>query len=94
MTVYCVAQAKNINVEGLARYREHSRAALERHGGSVLVSSKDLTMIEGDGGMCDVVALLEFPDKEAVFAWRNDETLAPVHDLRTRSGVWSIRLLE
>jgi len=93
MTTYCVAQAKNINEEALAKYREHAPAALKKHGGSLVISTTNLTALEGTTDKNDAVVLLSFPSEEAARAWREDKELAHVHELRNAAADWTIQLL-
>ncbi len=93
MTTYCVAQAKNINKDALAKYREHAPSALKKHGGELVISTTNLTALEGTTDHNDAVVLLAFPNEDAALAWRHDEELAHVHDLRNSAADWTIQLL-
>lgn len=93
MTTYCVAQARNINAEALAKYRQHAPTALKKHGGELVISTTNLTALEGRSDQNESVVLLAFPSEEAALAWRHDEALAPVHDLRNKAADWTIQML-
>jgi uncharacterized protein (DUF1330 family) len=93
MTTYCVGQAKNINKDALMKYREHAPAALKKHGGSVIISTTNLTALEGSTDHNDSVVLLSFPSEEAAKNWRYDEELSHVHDLRNACADWTIQIL-
>ena len=93
MTVYCIAQAKNIDKDAIARYREHAPTALKKHGGSLVISTTNLIALDGTTDANDSVALLSFPSEEAAIAWREDQELAQVHALRHASADWTIQLL-
>lgn len=93
MTIYCVAQAKDINKDALAKYREHAPAALKKHGGALVISTTNLTALEGTTDHNDAVVLLSFPTEEAALAWRHDKELAHVHDLRNSAANWTIQVL-
>jgi len=93
MTIYCVAQAKNINKDALMQYREHAPTALTKHGGSLVISTTNLTTLEGREDQADMMVLLSFPNEEAALMWRNDKELAHVHDLRNSAADWSIQVL-
>ena len=93
MTVYCVCQAKDVDGEILAKYREHAPSALKKHGGSVVVNTRNLIALDGTTDANDAIVLLSFPSEEHAKSWRNDPELEFVHDLRNSSGHWTIQLL-
>ena len=93
MTIYCVAQARNINREALMEYRKHAPTALKKHGGELVISTTNLTALEGSTDHNDSVVLLAFPNEEAALAWRHDKELAHVHDLRNAAADWTIQVL-
>lgn len=93
MTVYCVALAKNIDLEALGKYRDHAPTALNKHDGALVSSSLNLTKLEGADEQAEMAVILSFPTIEAAKAWRYEEDLAHVHDLRMKAANWSIHLL-
>jgi len=93
MTIYCIAQAKGIDKDAITKYREHAPAALKKHGGALVVSSNNLTALEGTTDQNDSITLLSFPSEEAALAWRQDKELAHVHDLRNSAANWTIQIL-
>lgn len=93
MTTYCVAQAKDINKDALAKYKEHAGAALKKHGGSLVISTTNLIALDGNTDHNDCVVILSFPSEEAAVNWREDKELAHVHELRNASANWTIQML-
>lgn len=91
MSIYCIAQASKVDPDALAKYREHAPTALKKHGGSLVKSSTNLISLEGDGR--EMIVILFFPNEEAAKAWRVDEELAFIHDLRMKAANWSIQIL-
>ena len=93
MTSYAFVTLDIRSPEHLAAYRERAGAALARHGGEVLQASREPAILEGDGHLPDMVAVLGFPDRDAALAWISDGDLADIHDLRRGSGESTILLL-
>ncbi len=93
MTAYCIVQANNIDKQGLMEYGKHAAAALAKHGGSVLGKSTNPAVLDGAKEADDLIVILSFPTEEDALAWRQDEVLSHVHDLRNASGDWIIQLL-
>jgi len=93
MTIYCVAQAKNINKDALKKYREHAPTALKKHGGALVISTTNLTALEGTTDHNDAIIILTFPTEEAALNWRHDKELAHVHELRNCAADWTIQVL-
>jgi len=93
MTIYCIAQAQNINKPALQEYGKHAAAALSKHGGAVVSKSTNLTTLEGANDANDLVVILSFPTEEDAIAWRNDDKLAHVHDVRNSAANWTIQVL-
>lgn len=93
MTIYCIAQAQNINKPALQEYGKYTAAALAKHGGTVISKSTNLTSLEGTDDVSDLVVILSFPTEGNAFAWRNDEEIAYVHDIRNSAANWTIQVL-
>lgn len=93
MTVYCVAIAKNVDLQALAEYREHAPGALKKHGGALVSTSRNLIRLEGADDQTEMAVILSFPTIEAAKAWRYEEDLAHVHDYRMKAADWSIHIL-
>ena len=93
MTVYCIAQAQSVDQDALAKYREHAPNALKKHGGALVSSSQNILALEGANDVAQMMVILSFPTEEAAKAWRFDDDLAPVHDLRMKAANWTIQLL-
>ena len=86
MSVYAFAMLTVNNPEALAAYREVAGDALAKHGGSVVKAGPASERLDGNLDLPKALALLEFPNKEAAIAWRDDPELADVHALRQSAG--------
>lgn len=93
MSVYCLALAKDLDMEALAKYREKAPAALQKHHGKLLVSTPKVEVLEGKPEAFAVSVLLEFPTLENARNWRQDPDLQSTHALREASGNWSVQIL-
>ncbi|WP_299370238.1 DUF1330 domain-containing protein [uncultured Tateyamaria sp.] len=93
MTTHAVAILQVTNPDSLAQYRDKAADALAKHGGSVVQASADLKQIDGTAAAPTVMAVLQFPDRDAADAWINDPDLADVHALRRNSGNSDIYVL-
>lgn len=91
--IYAYVKLSVTNPDSIAAYREHAGAALARHGGAVVTSSKDLQALEGQPDCGDIATILSFPDRDTAFAWINDPELTDVHALRRNAGQSDILLL-
>lgn len=93
MTTHAIVLIKVTNPDNLALYREKAADALARHGGSVVQATADPRVLEGEPVQPDMMALLQFPDRDAAEAWKADPELADVHALRMGIGSSDILLL-
>mmetsp|Transcript_18308 Transcript_18308/g.29248 ORF Transcript_18308/g.29248 Transcript_18308/m.29248 type:complete len:94 (+) Transcript_18308:37-318(+) len=93
MTTHAVVFLKITNPESLALYREKAADALARHGGRVVQATAEPSVLEGSPALPDMMAVLQFPDREAAEAWSADPDLTDVHALRRGSGTSDILLM-
>lgn len=82
MPAYFFAQLNIHDPEGYQGYLKGFMPILERHKGRLLtVSSKPVDCVEGEwpeGG----VVLMEFPDLETAYAWKNDPEYVELAHIR------------
>jgi uncharacterized protein (DUF1330 family) len=90
---YAVVTLNITNTDALAAYGAQAGAALAKHGAKVAAGSAAPECIEGEAPVPDRVVILEFPDKDAAYAWINDPELKDVHDLRNAIGTCNIVVL-
>lgn len=91
--IYAFVEMNVTDTDSFDRYKVQAGKALGKHGGAVLVSSKESTVIEGMKTAPQIAAILSFPDLEAAHAWINDPELQHVHEMRQNSGDVSILLV-
>jgi uncharacterized protein (DUF1330 family) len=91
--VYAYVTFTMTDPDALAAYREKAGAAMARFGGEAVVSTKEVTVLEGTPHIPGIAVLLGFPDKESAFAWARSPETQEVHELRRKAGKSDILLL-
>lgn len=77
MSVYVIAEVDVTNDEWIPEYADKVHSIVERHGGRYLSRSGNITQLEGESEPATLIALLEFPDAEAVTAFATDPDYVP-----------------
>ena len=85
MPVYVIADIKVTDQAWIPDYAAAVHDIVHRHGGRYLSRSGNVSTLEGKPLDTDLVALIEFPSKEAVTAFATDPLYAPFAAAR-RSG--------
>ena len=82
MTVYVLAHVKVNDDSWLPDYAQNVHEIVHKHGGKYLSRSANITTIEGEPSGVDLIALIQFPDMEAVQAFGTDPAYAPYGEAR------------
>jgi uncharacterized protein (DUF1330 family) len=85
MAVYLIAFVEVTDDAWLPGYAGNVHDIVQKHGGKYLSRSANITTIEGEGTAANMIALLEFPSREAVEAFASDPEYAPYGEAR-RAG--------
>ena len=85
MPVYVIADIKITDKAWVPDYAAAVHDIVHRHGGRYLSRSGNVSTLEGKPLDTDLIALIEFPSKEAVTAFATDPLYAPFAAAR-RSG--------
>ena len=85
MPVYVIADIKITNKAWVPDYAAAVHDIVHRYGGRYLSRSGNVSTLEGKPLDTDLIALIEFPSKEAVKAFATDPLYAPFAAAR-RSG--------
>ena len=85
MSVYFIADIKVTDDKWIPAYAIAVHEIVHRHGGKYLASSGNVKTLEGVPLDTTLIALIEFPSKEAVTAFATDPLYAPFAAAR-RSG--------
>ncbi|HCP81287.1 MAG TPA: DUF1330 domain-containing protein [Octadecabacter sp.] len=95
MTQYVIGYVNALkNADKMSEYKTVAAKALAKHGGAVVVPATKPEQLEGQPETARPVLILSFPTSDAARAWRNDPTLADVHELRRVGADMSFLLVE
>jgi len=85
MSVFLIADIKVTDDGWVPEYAANVHNLVEKHGGKYLSRSGNITTLEGDEKERTLLAILQFPSKEALEAFANDPEYAPYGEAR-RAG--------
>jgi len=94
MSVFLVADVKVTDDAWIPDYAAHVHEIVEKHGGKYLSRSGNITTLEGDEKDSTLVAILEFPDEEALKAFVNDPAYAPYGKARQAGSVSNFYMID
>lgn len=94
MSVYVIAEVDVTNDEWIPEYAEKTHSIVERHGGKYLSRSGNITQLEGKSEPATLIALIEFPDAEAVTAFATDPDYAPLGQARQAGSNSRFRMID
>ena len=77
MAHYLIAQVKVNDDSWIPDYAANVHDIVTKHGGTYLSRSGNITTLEGDASTANLVAVIKFPDAEALNAFFNDPDYAP-----------------
>ncbi len=87
MTVYLIADVKVTDDSWIPDYAANVHEIAAKHGGKYLSRSANISTLEGAPIDTTVVALIEFPTKEAAEAFANDPEYAPFANARKAGSI-------
>lgn len=76
MAVYLIGDIKVTNSDWLPDYAANVHDIVHRHGGRFLTRSNNVKVIQGKQETGTMIAIIEFPEEEAVHAFLNDPDYA------------------
>lgn len=86
MTAYVIGQLHIRDPAGYQAYLDGFQPSFDRHGGEVLVSSKETTdVLEGEWPLPRTV-VLRFPSRQDAQAWYDDEEYQALAAIRHRTA--------
>jgi len=86
MSVYVIADIKVTDNTWVPSYAASVHDIVHKHGGRYLARSGNVETIEGKPLDTNLIALIEFPSKEAVSAFAHDPQYAPFAAARQRAS--------
>jgi len=94
MSVYVIAEVDVTNEDWIPEYAEKVHHIVEKHGGRYLSRSGNITQLEGESQPTTMIALLEFPDADAVVAFATDPDYAPFGKARQEGSNSRFRMID
>jgi uncharacterized protein (DUF1330 family) len=77
MKYYAVVRVSTIDDAWISDYLPHVPALVSKHGGRYLARTGTMERVEGDGPLPSILAVIEWPSKEAAQAFYSDPEYQP-----------------
>lgn len=94
MTVYLIADIKITNDQWVPDYAAEVHKLVEKYGGRYLARSGNIETLEGTHPDSSLIALISFPNREAVMAFAGDPAYAPHGQARQLGSISRFRLID
>jgi uncharacterized protein (DUF1330 family) len=94
MSVYVIADVKITDDSWVPEYAANVHDIVHKHGGRYLARSANITSLEGEPLDTTLIALIEFPDMEAVQAFASDPAYAPYGSARQAGSVSKLNAID
>lgn len=94
MTVFVIADIKVTNDNWVPEYATSVHEIVHRHGGKYLARSGNVETLEGEPLETTLIAILQFPDKDAVEAFANDPDYLPFATARQAGSESRFQLID
>lgn len=82
MKYYAIAEVSITNPDWIPEYMANVSAIIEKNGGKYIARTQEVDLLEGDGDVHETSVILEFPSKEAAYAFYKGEEYKPFLDAR------------
>lgn len=93
MAAFIIANVLVTDDKWVPEYAARVHEIAARHGGKYLSRSGNIDVLQGNPGELSLIALIQFPDKQAAKAFADDPEYAPFGKARTagsESTLWLI----
>ena len=94
MSVYLIADIKITNDGWVPEYAANVHKLVEKHGGRYLSRSGNIDTIEGEKKDSTLIAILEFPTREALNNFATDPDYAPYGQARQSGSVSNFHVID
>lgn len=94
MSVYLIADIKITNDGWVPEYASNVHKLVEKHGGRYLSRSGNIETIEGAARDSTLIAILEFPNREALDSFAADPDYAPYGQARKSGSVSNFHVID
>lgn len=85
MAAYLVARAHLTDMAEFKNYADNVPAVMKKYGGKPIAKDPEAITLEGDA-LPGLVAVFEFPDREAVVNFYNDPVYQELKESRKKAG--------
>lgn len=94
MSVYLIADIKITNDGWVPEYASNVHKLVEKHGGRYLSRSGNIETIEGAAKDSTLIAIIEFPTREALDGFATDPDYAPYGQARQSGSVSNFHVID
>jgi len=94
MSVYLIAEIKITNDGWVPEYASNVHKLVEKHGGRYLSRSGNIETIEGTEKDSTLIAILEFPTRDALDSFAADPDYAPYGQARQAGSVSDFHIID
>ena len=94
MSVFLIAEIKVTDDGWIPDYAANVHKLVEKHGGKYLSRSGNISTVEGDESDTTLIAILEFPSREALDNFASDPEYAPYGKARQAGSVSNFRVID
>ncbi len=94
MTAFLIADVTVTDEGWIPEYAEKVHDIVGKHGGKYLARSGNITTIEGDPLESTLIALIEFPSREALDAFVSDPEYAPYAAARQQGSISRFHVID
>jgi len=94
MSVYLIADVTVTDDSWIPEYAEKVHGIVGKHGGKYLSRSGNISTIEGDPLDSTLIALVEFPTREALDAFISDPEYAPFSSARQAGSISRFHVID
>jgi uncharacterized protein (DUF1330 family) len=94
MSVFLIADIKVTDEGWIPDYANNVHKLVEKHGGKYLSRSGNISTVEGDESDTTLIAILEFPSRQALDNFASDPEYAPYGKARQAGSVSNFRVID
>ena len=94
MSVYLIAEIKITDDNWVPDYATHVHGLVEKHGGKYLARSGNIDTLEGNDKDSTLIAIIEFPSREAFDSFAADPEYAPYGKARQAGSISNFHVID
>ncbi|MDH3726355.1 MAG: DUF1330 domain-containing protein [Myxococcales bacterium] len=94
MAAFLIANVKVTDDSWIPGYAAKVHDIVHKHGGKYLSRSGNIETIEGDASDANMIALLEFPSRDALMGFVEDPDYAPFRKARIAGSVSTFHVVD